>query len=133
MGRAETRLKFFIEVIVFEMVLELSSNYFFQYFGEEWEIGNGPVVCKNFWVKGGFFEMWSDYGSFKGRWNIASLEGVVYCSGDQGTYGRDVCFHQGCRKGVEGTGGGFHLPDDVLNLWLRDDWETVKRLGDLKL
>lgn len=75
-NRAETRLEFFKKVM-FEVVLEMGGNNFFQYFGEKWEIGNGPVICKCIWIKGGFFENWSDYGSFKGRWNVARLEGVA--------------------------------------------------------
>lgn len=64
MGGAETRLKGFKEVVVFEVVLEVGSNYFFQNFGEEWEFGNGPVISKKFWIESRFFEEWSDYGGF---------------------------------------------------------------------
>lgn len=49
-GGAETRLKFLKKVVGFKMVLKLSGNYFFQNLREKWEIGNGPVVGKNFRV-----------------------------------------------------------------------------------
>lgn len=37
------------------------------------------------------------------RQNMASLKQVVYDHGNQSTKSRAVCFHQGSRKGIEGT------------------------------
>ncbi len=65
--------------------------------------------------------------------HIFSVEGVVYHCSDQETYDNDVCFHQRCRKGVEGTGWGFHHPDDVLNLLKWNFWKGMKRPADPKL
>jgi len=49
---------------------------------------------------------------------MASLEGVVHDLCDEGTHGMKVVFYQGCGEGVQGTGGWFHLFDDVLKLSL---------------
>ena len=47
---AKTRLEFFEQIILFEMVLELGGNCFFYYFGNEWKVRNGPVVGEDVWI-----------------------------------------------------------------------------------
>lgn len=61
---------------------------------------------------------------------MTGLEGVVDDRGDEGTYGGDVGFYEGCGEGVEGAGGGFHLSDEDLDLMLGGVSPAVERLGD---
>ncbi len=48
MGRAETRLKLFKNVVAFEMVLKVSGNNFLQNLGKKWQVGYGPIISKGF-------------------------------------------------------------------------------------
>lgn len=41
---AETGLEFFKKVVCMEMVMKLSSNHFFHYFRNKWEVRDGSVV-----------------------------------------------------------------------------------------
>lgn len=66
--------------------MELCGNHFFQHLGEEGQVGNGPVVGENFWVKGGFFQEGSDDRCLQSRRNMAGLKGEVNGCGDKGTY-----------------------------------------------
>ena len=76
-SRAETRLKLFIEIIGVEVGEKLCSDSFLQYFGEEGEIGDGPVIGISLLVKGRFLEERCDDGGFQSRWDVAGFEGVV--------------------------------------------------------
>ena len=52
------------------VVLKVDSNNCLMDIGEQWEVGYGPEICKDFRAQGGFFEEWSDYGSFQIRCNV---------------------------------------------------------------
>ncbi len=64
---------------------------------------------------------------------MTRLKRLVYYHGDKGTDGRNICFHQSCRKGVEGTRGGSHPPNSILNLKLSDFWKTAEQSRNTRL
>ena len=61
---AEAGLKCFIEVIGVKVGFQLGGDSSFQDFGNEGEIGDGPVVVRGVRVKSRFFENGGDGGQF---------------------------------------------------------------------
>lgn len=116
--RAEIRLDFFFKkVIVFEM-LRSSSNHFFPNtfeVNERLEMGQELIFLRS-----GLIMAFFNAGRIKTR-----LERVVYYRGDDGAYGSNIGFYQGCRIVVHGTSGRLHLSNNILNLLLQDFKEAI--------
>lgn len=59
---AESRLKYFIKVVCFQVSSDLGCDDAFQNFRQEWEIGYGAVVVGGVGVKTRFFQDGCDGG-----------------------------------------------------------------------
>lgn len=65
MERAKTGLELLVDIVCDEVGVELSGNSFFKDFGNKGKIGDGAEVIEVVWIQAGFFQNWSDRGSFE--------------------------------------------------------------------
>ena len=83
------------------MGLKLGGDHSLKGFGDEGEVGDGPVVVQISWVSTGFFEGWCNCSSFEGGGYSTSGEGGVNDSCDHGGDGGQTGFDEDGGEGIE--------------------------------
>ena len=90
----------------------MCGNHPFKCFGDEGEVGDGPVKVKVSWVSTRFFQDGCDSSQFESGGHSASGEGGVNYVGDHGRNGWQTGFDEGGGKRIKLTGGGFGFADE---------------------